>query len=135
MASGGMTRVLLMDYHPVTRRGLERTIDQLEGFAVVAQAADGEEAVRMAETSRPDVIIMDAQLPCKEGIEASREILDRRADPRVLVYSALTDGAVVLQSTAAGAMDFISRNTDLDTLNDALRQFAVGYSRWFEPVI
>ena len=76
MSSTNGIRVMLVDDHSIMRRGLKEVLEDAGAFEVVAQAADGAEAVRTVEESRPDVIIMDVMMPGKDGVEACRDILD-----------------------------------------------------------
>ena len=119
-------RVMLVDDHPVMRRGLREVLDDSGGFEVVGLAADGEEAVRMAEESRPDVIVMDVWMPKKDGVEACRDILDMLPDTKVLMLTASTEDDAVVEAIAAGATGFVQKYSRSDDLVDAIRKVGAG---------
>ena len=126
MPASNEIRVMLVDDHPITRRGLQDVLEDSAEFAVVAQAADGEEAVRMVEEATPDVIIMDVIMPRKDGVEACRDILDLRPETKVLMLTASTEDDAVVEAIAAGASGFVQKYTGGDQLIDAVRRVARG---------
>ena len=119
-------RVLLVEDHPLTSRGLRDTLEDEEGFEVAGQAADGMEAVRLAQETRPDVIVMDLFMPEMDGVAACREILELLPGTRVLVLTASADENDVIRAVAAGATGFLRKVTGSDELVDAVRQVAAG---------
>ena len=84
------------------------------------------EAVRTAEESRPDVIVMDVMMPKKDGVEACRDILDLLPDAKVLMLTASTEDGAVIEAIAAGATGFVQKYSGSDELVDTLRQVAEG---------
>ena len=126
MSSTNGIRVMLVDDHPIMRRGLRDVLEESEGFEVVAQAADGEEAVRTAGESRPDVIVMDVMMPKKDGVEACRDILDLLPETKVLMLTASTEDDAVIEAIAAGASGFVQKYSGSDELADAIRKVAGG---------
>ena len=126
MLSNNGIRVMLVDDHPIVRRGLCEVLEDAGGIEVVGQAADGVEAVRVAEESRPDVIVMDVIMPKKDGIEACREIMETLPDTRVLVLTASTEDDAVIQAIAAGAAGFILKYSPTEELIQAVRAVAEG---------
>ena len=126
MSSTNGIRVMLVDDHPIMRRGLREVLEDSGAFDVVAQAADGEEAVSTAEESRPDVIVMDVLMPKKDGVEACRDILDLLPDTKVLMLTASTEEDAVIEAIAAGATGFVQKYSGSDELVDTLRQVAEG---------
>ena len=126
MSSTNGIRVMLVDDHPITRRGLRVVLEDEDGFEVVAQAADGVEAVVRAEESKPDVIVMDVMMPGKDGVEASRDILDLLPDTKVLMLTASTEDDAVIEAIAAGATGFVQKYSGGDELVGAIRQVAGG---------
>ena len=125
MSSNGI-RVMLVDDHPTTRRGLKEVLEETGAFEVVAQAADGVEAVSTAEETRPDVIVMDVMMPGKDGVEACRDILDLLPDMKVLVLTASTEDDAVIEAIAAGATGFVLKYSGGDELVDVVRGVAEG---------
>ena len=126
MSSTNGIRVMLVDDHPTTRRGLKEVLEDTGAFEVVAQAADGVEAVRTAEEARPDVIVMDVMMPGKDGVEACRDILDLLPETKVLMLTASTEDDAVIDAIAAGATGFVLKYSGSDELVDAVRGVAEG---------
>ncbi len=126
MSSTNMIRVLIVDDHPIMRRGLRDVLEDSGAFEVVGLAADGVEAVRKAEETRPDVIVMDMMMPKKDGVEACREILGLQPDAKVLMLTASTEEDAVIQAVAAGATGFVHKYSGSDELVNAVRQAAEG---------
>lgn len=103
-----MIRCLVVDDSPTFRAALRLTLDEWPGIAVVGEASDGDEAIRLALELRPDVVTMDLRMPHRDGIEATREIM-LRAPARVLVLSAERDLAMGLRALQAGALDVLAK--------------------------
>ena len=126
MSSNKGIRVMLVDDHPIMRRGLRDVLEDAGGIEVVGQAVDGVEAVRVAEESRPDVIVMDVIMPKKDGVDACRDILDLLPDTKVLMLTASTEDDAVVEAIAAGAMGFVQKYSGSDELVDTVREVAKG---------
>ena len=126
MSSVNTIRVMLVDDHPIMRRGIQDVLEDFGAFEVVAQAADGVEAVTTAEETRPDVIIMDVMMPGKDGVEACRDILELIPDTKVLILTASTEEDAVIEAIAAGAMGFVQKYSGSDELVDTVRGVAAG---------
>ena len=126
MSSTNGIRVMLVDDHPITRRGLREVLEDSDGFDVVALAADGEEAVTRAEETRPDIVVMDVMMPKKDGVEACRDILDLLPDTKVLMLTASTEDDAVIEAIAAGAAGFVQKYLGSDELVNAIRKVAGG---------
>ena len=126
MSSTDGIRVMLVDDHPIMRRGLREVLEDEGGFEVVGQASDGIEAVGMAENSRPDVIVMDVMMPKKDGVEACQDILDLLPDTKVVMLTASTEEDAVIEAIAAGATGFVQKYSGSEDLVNALRKVAAG---------
>lgn len=127
-------RILLADDHTIVRQGLRKVLEERSEWEVVAEAADGREAVRLAEQYRPDVAILDVAMPLLNGIEATRQIKRRLPDTRVLVLSMHADEAYVTQILQAGATGYLLKDSaDVDLLQ-AVEEAANGRS-FFSPAI
>ena len=127
-------RILLADDHTIVRHGLRKVLEERSEWEVVAEAADGREAVRLAEQFRPDVAILDVAMPLLNGIEATRQIKRRLPDTRVLVLSMHADEAYVTQILQAGATGYLLKDSaDVDLLQ-AVEEAANGRS-FFSPAI
>jgi DNA-binding NarL/FixJ family response regulator len=101
------TRILVADDHPIVLAGLRRLLDAQEGFAVVAEATDGIEAVRAALAASVDLAILDVSMPRKTGLQAARDITRHRPGTRVLMLSMHADGQYVYEALAVGASGYV----------------------------
>ena len=123
------TRVMLVDDHQVMRDLLRDALDNTGEYQVVAQAADGEEALRLVEEIAPDVIVMDVIMPVMDGIEACREITDRLPEVKVLMLTASNEQEAVVRSIAAGATGYLQKYSGKEQLLTTLREVAEGEFR------
>jgi DNA-binding NarL/FixJ family response regulator len=113
-------RLMIADDHPVFRDGLASLLDPLPGIEVVARAADGAEAVALAAEHRPDVVIMDVQMPELNGIEATRAITADHPGVGVLVLTMGEDDGTVLAALRAGARGYLRKGAEQDEIVRAL---------------
>ncbi|MGI5155615.1 response regulator [Microbispora sp. CA-102843] len=119
-------RVLLVDDHPLLRHGLRALLEQVGGAEVVGEAGDGEEAVALALSLRPDVVVMDLVMPGTSGIEATRRLIDRDPDLGVLVLTMSEDDASVFAALRAGARGYVLKGTGGADFIAAVRSVARG---------
>jgi two-component system response regulator NreC len=127
-------RILLADDHTVVRQGLRKILEAKPHWEVVAEAADGREAVKQAEDVKPDIAIVDVAMPLLNGIEAVRQIARKAPGTRVLVLSMHNDEAYVTQMLRAGAAGYLLKDSaDVDLLQ-AVEAVASGKS-FFSPAI
>jgi len=118
--------VLLVDDHSLVRRGFRRMLEDEADINVVGEAADGEEAVKLARSLKPRVIVMDCALPGINGLEATRRILQIAPDTSVLMLSMHTEETWVRQALDAGARGYVLKNAmDLE-LGSAVRRIVNG---------
>ncbi|HSB00040.1 MAG TPA: response regulator transcription factor [Anaerolineales bacterium] len=119
-------RVLIVDDHEIVREGLQTLLSEESDFEVVGMTGDGAAAVTLAESTKPDVIIMDLVMPGLDGIEATRRI--RRANPeaRVLVLTTFADDQRVREAIQAGAIGYLLKDVLKVDLLRALREAALG---------
>jgi DNA-binding NarL/FixJ family response regulator len=110
--SAGPIRVLVADDHPVFRRGMRAILGADTGTELVGEATDGEEAVARALELKPDVILMDLNMPNTTGIEATRRILERDPDVAVLMLTMFEDDDSVLAAMRAGAHGYVLKGAD-----------------------
>jgi DNA-binding NarL/FixJ family response regulator len=127
-------RVLIADDHPVYRDGLRILLDSLPEAEVVGEAASGEEAVALALSVQPDVILMDLQLPGINGIEATRRILHTTPHIGVLVLTMFEDDDSVFAAMRAGARGYLLKGADQQEILRAIRSIANGEAI-FAPAI
>jgi DNA-binding NarL/FixJ family response regulator len=107
---------MIVDDHSIMRDGLQEMLERSEDFQVVGQARDGVEAVDVAQSLKPDVVIMDVIMPRKDGVDACREIVERVPGTRVLVLTASTNDNTVVDAIAAGATGYLQKFTGKDEL-------------------
>lgn len=113
--------VLIADDHPIYRDGLASLLDPLPDIAVVGRAADGVQAVEQALETRPDVVIMDLQMPRLNGIDATRRLLAELPETGVLVVTMGEDESTVFSAITAGARGYLLKGADADELVQAIR--------------
>jgi DNA-binding NarL/FixJ family response regulator len=115
-------RVLVVDDHPVWRDGVRSDLEGAGVASVVGEASDGGEAVEMARTEMPDVVIMDLNLPTVKGSEATRRIVEESPHVRILVLSASGEEADVLEAVKAGARGYLLKSATSEEIVDAVRR-------------
>ncbi|WP_407358913.1 response regulator transcription factor [Microbacterium sp. LTA6] len=124
MTSAASPRVLLADDHGAIREAL-RIMLEAHGLTVVGEAADGDVAVRNAAALRPDVVLMDLRMPGRDGVSATREIVERGLG-EVLVLTSFDEDELVFGAIRAGAAGFLLKTADAQTLVQAVRTVAAG---------
>ncbi len=125
-----VVKVLVAEDHPITREGIRKLLDSEDGFAVIGEAGDGEEAVQMVTELKPDVVIMDVAMPKLNGIEATRQIKLIRPATAVLILTAYDDDEYVFGLLEAGAAGYLLKTTSGDELTRAIGAVYKG-----EPVL
>jgi DNA-binding NarL/FixJ family response regulator len=130
--SEGGIRVLVVDDHDLFRTGLASLLSSEPDIEVVAQGSGGRMGVRLAEELRPDVVLMDCRMPDLHGADATREILDRHPDTRIVALTISSDETDVADALAAGACGFLAKDAPFDDVVDAVRVVAQG-GAWFGP--
>ena len=126
MKPDSKTGVMLVDDHEIMRDGLREVLERSGDFRVVGEAGDGDEAVTVALSIQPDVIIMDVMMPVKNGIEACREITAILPDTRVLVLTASRQEYAVMEAVAAGATGYLQKYSGKEQLLRTVRDVANG---------
>jgi two-component system response regulator NreC len=128
------TRVLLADDHTLIRAGLRMVVESQPDLTVVGEADNGREAVAMAETLKPDVVVMDIGMPSLNGIEASRQIREKMPDTQVVMLSMHSDEGYVLRALKAGAKAYLLKDSAEADLARAIHAAAEGRS-FFSPAV
>jgi len=119
-------RVLLADDHAIVRKGIREFLEEDGDLTVVAEATDGREAVRLAGEHRPNVAVLDVQMPGVNGIEATRRIKAAYPEVRVLILTAYDDDPYVFALLRAGADGYVLKNADAGELVRAVKLVAAG---------
>jgi two-component system response regulator NreC len=127
-------RILLADDHTVMRRGLRALLERQTGFVVVAEAADGREAVDIAAAICPDVAVIDIGMPNLNGIEAARRITEKRPETAVVILSMHADESYVLRALKSGARGYLLKDSPEEDLINAIRAVHQGKA-FFSPEI
>ena len=127
-------RILLADDHTVMRTGLRLLLEREHGFVIVGEAADGREAVALANSTSPDVVVMDVAMPLLNGIEATRQIASANPRAGVIILSMHSDESYVLRALKAGARGYLLKDSAEADLIKAVRAVHEGRNS-FSPAI
>ncbi len=122
------TRILLVDDQSLLREGLKTLLELHDDFSVVGEAANGEEAERLVDRLRPQIVLMDLRMPRCDGVTATRHIVERWPDVHVLVLTTYDDDELVFQSIEAGASGYLLKDVGSDALAEAIRSASKGDS-------
>ncbi len=117
-----MIRVLIVDDHAIVRKGIRALLSESGGFEIVAEVADGEEAVTAAVETQPDVILMDLLMPGMDGIEATRRITAVRPEARILVLTSFAADNKLFPAIKAGALGYLLKDSSPEELIRAIHQ-------------
>ncbi len=123
--SDGAIRVMVVDDHPMWRDAVERDL-QAAGFDVVGVAADGTQAIARFPAARPQVVVLDLQIPGPNGVEVTAQVLQHDPSARVLILSASGEQADVLAAVKAGATGYLVKSASRTELIEAVRRVAAG---------
>jgi len=123
---GEVIRVLVVDDHEIVRRGIRALLATKKDIRVVAEAADGEEAVELALRHHPDVVLLDLVMPKKDGVQAAREIARDAPESRILVLTTFAADELVFPAIKAGAIGFLLKDCGPQELVQAIRQVSAG---------
>ena len=128
----GPVRILIADDHALIRSGLRALLTHEPGFEVVAEAADGREAVELAEREKPRVAILDISMPNLNGLEAARQISAKLADTQLVMLTVHTDECYLLTALKAGARGYVLKSSSEFEIVEAVRAVAQGKA-YFSP--
>ena len=129
-----MIRIILADDHAVMRRGLRLVLEQQTDFEVVGEASDGREALALAETTNPDVAVLDITMPNLNGIEAASQIHAKFPATSIIMLSMHADEAFVLRALKSGARGYLLKESAESDLINAVRLVFAGKS-FFSPAV
>jgi DNA-binding NarL/FixJ family response regulator len=126
--AGSPVRVVLVDDQAMIRAGIRLMVDEEPDLQVVGEAADGEQAIRLVEAARPDVVVMDIRMPVLGGIEATRRIVASGSSAAVLILTTFDDDEFVFGALRSGAAGFLLKDSRPDDLINAIRSVGDGGS-------
>jgi len=127
-------RVLLVEDHTLTRMGLKAALKRCDDLNVIAEAANGQEAIKVALQHHPDVILMDVGMPVLDGIQAARQILEKDPNIHVIMLTQHDNDADIFASLAAGASGYCLKDVEPERLYTAIRTVAAG-DAWLDASI
>ncbi len=127
-------RIVLADDHDVVRLGVSALLSTVEGFGVVGQASDGEEAVAAVKKLSPDVVVLDLEMPKMSGVDAAKIIKLKYPKTKILILSGFENEKYVTQILRSGAGGYIVKNVGKEELAEAIRTVAEG-KRFFSPSV
>lgn len=119
-------RVVLADDHRVVRQGIRSFLEEAGDIEVVAEAADGEQALELVAAHKPDVLVLDVRMPKLSGVEVARQVAERHPGVRVLILTAYDDDPYIFALLKAGAAGYILKTADSAELVRAVRMVAAG---------
>ncbi|MCR8868700.1 response regulator [Peribacillus frigoritolerans] len=122
------TSIVIIDDHQLFREGVKRILDFESSFDVVAEGDDGSEAMDLVETHKPDVVIMDINMPNMNGVEATKMLVSRYPETKVIILSIHDDENYVQHALKTGAQGYLLKEMDADALIDAVHVVAEGGS-------
>jgi len=115
------TRILIVDDHPIVRRGIASSLQPFEDLEVVAEATTGEEAVQVAQTLHPNVVLMDLLMPGMGGIPAIRTLHETVPEVQIIALTSFREGSLVEEALVAGAIGYLLKDVAVDELVKAVR--------------
>lgn len=134
IADAGMLRLLIVDDQPIIRRGLAMMLAEEPGIEIVGQAADGIEAIELALSTRPDVVVMDLHMPRASGVVATREITAQLPATRVVVLSTYDHDELVFDAIKAGAQAYLLKDACEREVLETVRSVHRGEARLSPPI-
>jgi DNA-binding NarL/FixJ family response regulator len=130
----GAIRLMIVDDHAIVRQGLIKLIEMISDFKVVAEGSNGREAIDLVKTHRPDIVLMDLNMPDMDGIEACRRIKECDAGAKVIALTVCEEIDRITEALAAGAKGYILKNTDLESLARIIRGVYEGKA-YIDPAV
>ncbi|PLS18106.1 DNA-binding response regulator [Bacillus sp. M6-12] len=122
------TNIVIIDDHQLFREGVKRILDFEKTFQVVAEGDDGSEAISLVEQHNPDVVIMDINMPQINGVEATKQLIEKHPDTKVIILSIHDDENYVQHALQTGASGYLLKEMDADALIEAVKVVADGGS-------
>lgn len=127
-------KVMIVDDHALIREGLKQILELEDDISVIAQAADGEEAISMAIELNPDIVLLDINMPKLNGIETLRRFKDLGIKTKVIILTIHEDKQYILETLKIGANGYILKDSDADSLIKGIRQVSMG-KKYIQPSV
>jgi two-component system, NarL family, response regulator LiaR len=128
MSNENLVRTLIVDDHPVVRKGIAFALGAFDDICVVGEASNGEEALRLCGLHHPDVVVMDMMMPGMDGSTATRKIKEQSAGTQVVVLTSFQEAPMVREALKAGAIGYLLKDVAIDELAQAVRNASRGQS-------
>jgi len=125
-------KILLVDDHELIRQGIRALLERHPGFEIIGEAGDGRSAVQQAIELKPDVIVLDIELPDIDGIEVTRQIVDNNSPAKILALSIHSERGIVSKTFACGALGYILKDSALEELIKAI-ETVVSEEKYLSP--
>jgi DNA-binding NarL/FixJ family response regulator len=125
---------LIVDDHEVVREGLRLSLSRAPHIRVVGEAGDGRAAIDLAERRKPDVVIMDVRMPGLDGLDATKELMEKEPDIAVLIFTAYSERSLLARGLESGAKGYILKEAPHETLVRAIEKVAGGDS-FIDPAL
>lgn len=122
------TKIVIVDDHQLFREGVKRILDFENTFEVVAEGNDGSEVMALYEKHKPDVILMDINMPRVNGVEATETLINEYPEAKVIILSIHDDGSYVTHALKTGALGYMLKEMDADAIIEAIKVVSVGGS-------
>lgn len=123
-------RVILADDHPITRAGIRRFLEKASDIEIIAEAENGEQALHMALDQKPDVLLLDMEMPGLSGVEVAKALKTSGAQIRILALSSYSERQYIFGVLSSGALGYLSKEEIPQTIVDAVRGVARGEKGW-----
>ncbi|WP_040444242.1 response regulator [Ktedonobacter racemifer] len=116
-----MIHILLADDHPIVREGLRAVLETQPDFEVISECASGDEVIRQAELLKPDILLLDLEMPIMDGVEAIKQLRQRRQNARIIVFTAFDTDERIIHAIQAGADGYLLKGSPRDEIFKAIR--------------
>ena len=128
-----MIRVIVVDDHPVVRYAIARLLAKQQDIAVVGEGADGQDALALVETQKPDILVLDIEMPVMSGIEVAESMFQKASPTKIIILSNYTDRGLVEELFALGARGYVVKDDAPGHLVNAVHDVYANGAGWLSP--